>query len=121
MKMTVSHMADGEKAGLCHYSDDFAMAGLLQRDGKRFLFFQDKDGLMEWKPVRGRNVWLRSKWSTDGISKFLYSTDGITFHPLGRTYTLRWGYYRGDRIGIFNYNNLKAEGFVDIDYFRYRY
>ncbi|MBR5963826.1 MAG: glycoside hydrolase 43 family protein [Bacteroidaceae bacterium] len=120
-KISVSHMADGEKAGLCHYSDDFAMAGVLQREGKRYLFFQDKDGLMEWKPVRGRSVWLRSEWSTDGISKFLYSTDGITFHPIGRAYALRWGYYRGDRIGIFNYNNLKAEGFVDIDYFKYRY
>jgi len=50
-----------------------------------------------------------------------YSVDGINFKPIGETYKLRWGGFRGDNIGIFNYNNLGEAGFVDIDWFRYRF
>jgi len=32
---------------------------------------------------------------------------------------LTWGSYRGDRIGIFNYNTLANSGFIDVDWFRY--
>ncbi|MBP5340336.1 MAG: hypothetical protein J6Z14_13715 [Prevotella sp.] len=41
-----------------------------------------------------------------------------TLHPLG-DYQLLWGFYRGDRIGIYNYNNVEDKGYIDVDYFHY--
>ena len=43
------------------------------------------------------------------------------FTPFGETYQLGWGDYRGDRIGIFTYNNDADAGYVDCDSFTYYY
>jgi hypothetical protein len=45
----------------------------------------------------------------------------VTFIPFGAQYQLGWGNYRGDRIGLFSYNDTAETGFVDIDSFTYRY
>ncbi|MGN6505360.1 MAG: hypothetical protein ACTHM6_07340, partial [Tepidisphaeraceae bacterium] len=57
----------------------------------------------------------------DGRSTWAYSTDGQTFRPFGDPYPLGWGDYRGDRIGIFSYNNDADAGTVDVDSFTYHY
>ena len=48
-----------------------------------------------------------------------YSLDGDNFIPFGHPYQLSWGNYRGDRIGVYCYNNNVESGYVDIDYFHY--
>ena len=42
-------------------------------------------------------------------------------HAFGEPYQLGWGDYRGDRIGIFTYNNKGEAGHIDCDSFVYRY
>jgi len=51
----------------------------------------------------------------------LYSTNGTDFIPFGEPYQLMWGNYRGDRIGIFTYNDKGEYGYADFDYLRYDY
>ena len=41
--------------------------------------------------------------------------DGEDFIEFGQ-YQLSWGYYSGDRIGIYCYNDLSENGFIDVDY-----
>jgi hypothetical protein len=65
------------------------------------------------------SLWLRSTWDLDGISHFSFSTDGKTFTPFGAPFKLSWGYYRGDRLGLYSFNNTREAGFVDIDSFTY--
>ena len=50
-------------------------------------------------------------------SRYWYSLDGVTFEGFGKQYQLRWGNYRGDRIGLFTYNDLGERGRIDIDSF----
>ena len=69
--------------------------------------------------INGSSIWLKSTWNYNGISSYGYSTEGKTFIPFGDTYQLTWGSYRGDRIGIFNFNTKEDKGFVDVDWFRY--
>ncbi|MDQ0967194.1 hypothetical protein QFZ20_002597 [Flavobacterium sp. W4I14] len=64
---------------------------------------------------------LKSTWGLDGLSQYYYSTDRLQFIAFGAPYQLSWGSYRGNRIGLFNYNNDSDSGYVDIDYFRYTY
>ena len=52
-------------------------------------------------------------------SQYYYSLDGDNFIPFGHPYQLSWGNYRGDRIGVYCYNNNVESGYVDIDYFHY--
>ena len=76
--------------------------------------------VLQWgRTGKGYFLWLRSSWGLDGLSLFSYSLDGDTFTPFG-DYKLSWGYYRGDRIGIYNYNNVSESGFIDVDYLHYR-
>jgi len=65
-------------------------------------------------------IWFRSVWGLDGESVYSYSTDGENYTPLGPPYLLAWGNYRGDRIGIYCFNNKGEKGYVDIDYCHYR-
>ena len=43
------------------------------------------------------------------------------FITLGDVYVLKWGKYRGDYMGIYNYNNLSEKGYVDVDWFNYEF
>jgi len=56
----------------------------------------------------------------DAMLKFASSADGKTFVPLGKTYQLTWGSYRGDRVGVYTLNDGGEAGFVDVDAFEYR-
>jgi hypothetical protein len=71
--------------------------------------------------VTAKEIWLQSTWGLEGESRYAYSIDGTSFSPLGDPYRLGWGDYRGDRIGIFTYNNQADAGYVDCDFFVYHY
>lgn len=69
--------------------------------------------------LTGVSLWLKSTWSLDGQSHYAYSLDGKTYTSFGDSYQLQWGSYRGDRIGIYSYNNQADAGYVDVDSFHY--
>ena len=122
VKMDISGMADGQKAGLAHYGfPDYATIGITCNRGIRQLAFTDREGKLTGPVVKRNLVWLKSTWGLDGISAYAYSLDGSNFVSLGKKYLLKWGAYRGDRIAIYNYNDNADKGYVDIDYFHYRY
>ncbi|HOB33659.1 MAG TPA: hypothetical protein PKH32_12335, partial [Verrucomicrobiota bacterium] len=66
-------------------------------------------------------LWLRSTWGLDGKCRYAYSTNGTEFIPFGETHAFGWADYRGERIGLFTYNNDAESGYVDIDSFTYYY
>lgn len=56
----------------------------------------------------------------DGMATYYYSLDGEHFISFGEPYQMMWGYYRGDRIGIYSFNDEADLGWVDVDYLHYR-
>lgn len=122
VKMDISGMADGQNAGLAHFgSPSYASAGVVCQGAKRYLSFNVKGATTFGDPVRANTVWFKSVWGLDGASQFYYSLDGKTFVRFGPNYQLAWGAYRGDRIAIYNYNDHDDKGYIDVDYFHYRY
>jgi beta-xylosidase len=121
LKINITGMANGQKAGLCHYSKDYAMLGISQTGNVRNLEFNTPKGIKSGPEITGSWLWIKSTWGLDGLAKFYFSTDGKTYTPLGDTYQLGWGFYRGNRIGIYSYNNLTENGFIDIEDFTYNY
>ena len=118
VKMDIRHLADGQHAGLSHFASSSALLGVVRQDGHVYMEYQHDDHPQLGDTIKSATLWIKSSWSSDGLSTFSYSTDGHTYHPFG-TYQLSWGYYRGDRIGIFNYNDISDSGYIDIDYFHY--
>ena len=120
-KFEIGHMVDGQFAGLTHYAATFSTFGIKQTNGIRTLVYDNNGTVHAGIQIKGNVIWLKSAWDVIGKNRYSYSTDGKTFIPFGTTYQLTWGDYRGDRIGIFNFNTKGDLGFVDVDWFRYDY
>jgi beta-xylosidase len=118
-RLDISHMTDGQHAGLCHFAAHSGCLGVVRRDGRTRLELRHDDQSELGPVITSQYLYLRSTWGLDGQSQFSYSLDGTHFTPFS-TYHLSWGHYRGDRIGIYNYNNLADSGYVDIDYLHYK-
>lgn len=120
IKMDISQMADGQFAGLTHFSTKSnSLFGIKQTDSKRSLVLEINGKDTTVTTLKIKTIYLRSSWGIDGIGRFSYSVNNKIFIPLGPTHLFTWGSYRGDRVGIFNYNILGDKGFVDVDWFTY--
>ncbi len=118
MCLDISHLADGQHAGLCHFAAHNGGIGVVRTEGINYIEWRIDDQVQHKQTLDASLLWLRSTWSLDGLSHFAYSTDGIHYEFFG-DYRLSWGYYRGDRIGIYCYNDLTDDGYVDVDFLHY--
>lgn len=121
VQLHLGGMQEGQLAGLCHFSAAYSSLGIKEEYGKRILVYDSNGVSAEGKEVTGSVIWLKSTWDWNGNSWYQYSMDGLTYHSIGGRYQLSWGFYRGDRIGIFTYNDTGQEGFIDVNWFRYKY
>jgi beta-xylosidase len=118
-KFDISRMADGQSAGLCHFSGSYAWIGVTQTAGVRHLAFSANGRQILGASLTGSNLWLQSLVTASGSTNWTYSLDGQTFRPFGAPYAFAWADYRGDRVGIFTYNDQADSGSVDVDSFTY--
>ncbi|MES1167001.1 MAG: glycoside hydrolase 43 family protein, partial [Pseudomonadota bacterium] len=118
--LDLSGMADGQQAGLCHFSKTHSALGVRQAGSARLLVSVNNGVTVTGPQIGTARVWLRSTWGLDGLSRYSFSLDGKTFTDFGAPYQLSWGNYRGDRIGIYSYNNQRDDGWVDVDYLEYK-
>lgn len=122
VKIDISRMVDGQKAGLSHFGAPYySTLGVECTGSEKKLVFSTKDKSADGPVISGRYLWLRSAWGLDGISTYSYSTDGNVFKSFGESYQLKWASYRGDRLAIYNYNTKADGGYVDVDFFHYKY
>ena len=124
VRMNVSAMQDGQRAGLCHFAGNWHYLGVIQEIGKRHIIFQQGDPKSSLpsteqlgEEMQQNVIWLRSEWGQQGESSYSYSLDGSRFIPFGPTAALTSGNYRGDRVGLFTYNRMREKGSVDFDFF----
>jgi beta-xylosidase len=120
VELDLSGLAEGEQAGLCHFAKTESTFGVMQVGASRTLI-NGHDGAVTFGPaILGTRIWLRSTWGLDGLSRYAYSIDGRTFTAFGAPYQLAWGNYRGDRIGLYTFNDLGEKGWADFRNFIYR-
>jgi beta-xylosidase len=121
MKMNIASMTDGQQAGLCHFAQAYSTFGIQQSKGTRNLLINDNGKTLPGPAINSPDIWLRSAWGQDGVSQYAYSIDGTHYTSFGGPYQLKWGHYRGDRVGIFTYNDDAETGLVDVDWFHFDY
>jgi beta-xylosidase len=120
-KIHIGKMADGQVAGICHYANTYAIFGVKQISGIRYITYDNNGTETVGKAISDTIIYLKSTWGLDGNNQYSYSVDDSTFITFGNTYALTWGNYRGDRIGIFTYNQSAENGYIDVDWFHYDY
>lgn len=120
VELDLSGMTDGGQAGLCHFAKTHSALGVRQAGTVRTLANVNNGTVVAGPAITAPKIWLRSKWSLDGVSQYSFSIDGKTFTDFGVPYQLSWGNYRGDRIGIYCFNDQADQGWVDANGFTYR-
>ncbi len=123
IKLDGTGMADGQTAGMCIFWKAFCTLGIAQQNGVRNIELNDNGTRTVGSPLKlnQTEVWLKAIITDQGASTFAWSLDGEHFTAIGDSFKFGWGNYRGTRLGIFTYNNAAESGFVDVDFFHYRY
>jgi len=122
VKIEVGNMADGQVAGLTHFSTAGNSAISIKKTGRALFIvytINGRDSVIA--PLNQKYVWLRSSWDIKGINHYAWSPDNRHFNTINSFSVLTWGSYRGDRIGLYTYSTQSEYGFIDVDYFRYEY
>lgn len=125
-KIDVSHMKDGDMAGLCLLQKDYGILGVrVDGDHKSIVMINASTG----KPVEAQNVPLTQKTvyfkaecdftNRKDSANFFYSLNGKSWSPIGTTLKMSYTIpqFMGYRFGLFNYATKTTGGFADFDFF----
>jgi beta-xylosidase len=135
IKMDISQMADGDRAGLAVFRQTSAWVGVKRTGGSNSVVMTN--GLTmdtNWNttstgtevtsvPVSGSQIWLRAtadiQTGSGRVASFSYSTDGKTFTTIGNNLTLNndWQFFMGYRFAIFNFTTTSPGGLVKVESF----
>ena len=130
IRIDVSHLQEGDRAGICVFQDPYAYIAVEKKDGKcRLVWRQDRLRTnYDFTPKETTKeveitdvVYLRATMNySDSKTKFYYSTDNSRFHPLGEQTTLSFNLnvFVGARFGLFCYATKESEerGYADFDW-----
>jgi len=126
-KLDLTHMKDGDVAGLIALQKEFGYIGVKQSEGRRSLVYSraQDETLREIVdlPENETVVYLRIECDfrdRADIARFYYRLDDQPW--VGTTENLRMRYtlphFMGYRFGLFNYATRTVGGHVDFDYYR---
>lgn len=135
IRLDISSMADGDRAGLSLFRDSSAWIGVRRDNGSSRVSMtngltmdanwntKSKGSEEAGAEIAGDEIWLRAIIDiTPGTGRkgsFAYSTDGSSFIDLGGELTLNsdWPFFLGYRYGIFNYATKELGGEVRVKKF----
>ena len=130
IRIDVSKLQEGDRAGICILQDPYAMLAVEQKDGHKQLVWR-QDTLRtssSFQPTEqvvsvdiDSVIYLRATvtYSTSK-TRFYYSLDNKTYRPIGGQTTLGYNLsvFVGARFGLFCYaSQPDSEGYADFDWF----
>ncbi|MER7456754.1 family 43 glycosylhydrolase [Micromonospora sp. NPDC126480] len=132
IELDYSSMRDGDRAGLAMLRQSSAWIGVRRDNGAtRVVMTNGLSMDSNWNTtstgteiagaaVSGGRIWLRAsadiRPGSGRQARFSYSTDGVTFVPLGNALTLNnaWQFFMGYRFAIFNHATQSLGGAVTV-------
>ena len=122
----ISHMKDGDVAGLAVMQDPSAFIGISQQGRKRFLVHSTQSLRHKSKEetigerIKASVIYLRAITNyRTSKARFYYSTDNANFIPFGKELDMKFdlSVFTGNKFAIFNYATKALGGYVDVDWF----
>ena len=131
VRIDVSHLQEGDRAGICVFQDPYAYIAVEKKDGRcRLVWRQDQlrenQGFTPTETTKEVEmadvVYLRATMNYgDSKTKFYYSLDNKRFITLGSQTTLSFNLtvFVGARFGLFCFATQENEerGYADFDWF----
>ena len=146
VQMDLSHMRDGDCAGLAAFNSDTG-ALVIKKKGKKLTLEMNEQSVqlserekavigttektIESIELQQQQIWLRidADFSPDSThyggrdtATFYYSLDGQQWTKIGSDFRMGFDYRRffmGTKFGIFCYATKKRGGYIDVDYFKF--
>lgn len=116
VKIDSAGISEGTHCGLCILSPASSSIGITLSEGKKWIVVYSDNQEVCRQALESEELYLRCTAYQNGYASFSYSTDSLHYLPLGTSYPMKWGYYRGARMGIFCYNVNTESGYADFDY-----
>ena len=113
VRMDLSDLAEGQKAGLACMGGDIFCLGLRQASEGRELYFEKDGGVLAVRALEASKLWLRLSFDVEGENNdffFLYSLDGKRFERFGDSFSGQNGFWNGVRPALFSYNTEQDGG-----------
>ncbi len=120
-RLDASQLSDGDHAGLLCTGRAFMAVGVCREQGRLHLYTEADGQRTIVAPCKGRTVWLRADIDSRSNShRFLVSTDGRQYTPVGQPFPLTMGYWKGSRVGLYCYTTAhRTGGKALFDWFNY--
>ncbi|HOW64452.1 MAG TPA: glycoside hydrolase 43 family protein [Candidatus Paceibacterota bacterium] len=123
----VTHLKDGDFAGLALLQRDYGLAGVKAEGGTNYLVMvnapSSKPSEVERVPLKEKTVFLKAECDFQNRkdrARFFYSLDGKSWTVIGNelkmNYTLP--HFMGYRFGLFHYATKETGGYADFDFLR---
>ncbi|SNC61169.1 Beta-xylosidase [Hymenobacter gelipurpurascens] len=125
--LDVSHLKDGDFAGLALLQKRYGLVGVDSRNGVKSIVMvsaeTEKPVELQRLPLAQNTVYFKAECDfteRKDVATFYYSLDGKAWKaigtPLKMAYTLP--HFMGYRFGLFNYATKSGGGYADFDYLR---
>lgn len=119
-RLDLAEMADGQRAGLLAIGNLFYGIGVLKEDGKCYIYVDDKNQVTFMKEIDQNEITLSVTYDANrNIFRFAYGKDKESLVAYGPEFSLRSGFWKGARVGLYTYNILGDAGKVHFDDFDY--
>lgn len=117
-------MKPGERAGMECIGKQFHGAGIMVGGTDSaplpMVYAECDSSVVFQQPIteiagkrRSSRIFLRLTADTEANDfRFLYSLDGITFHPLGEPFAMQSGFWKGIRPGLYAYSAISTENSI---------
>ena len=128
-KVTFNSLADGERAGIVVFGNDYATLALERRGTD--LFLSQSVGKAASTGAHDREVaalrapspslFLRVRVLAGGRTEFSFSQDGAAFVAMGEAFQAQPGRWVGAKLGLFALRGAgqgREAGYLDVDWFR---
>ena len=118
----ISQLAEGDRTGLACFSNVFNCIGVERCGGANWIYVEYNGATEQIAKIKGKQVWLRAELDAlNNAHQLSYSTDGKTFTPCKEPYSLKFGFWKGARIGLYAYTTAgSSDGKAQFDYLDYR-
>ncbi len=123
VKIDFSGLKDGDIAGFGVFEFPYAYVAVKSENGKRQIIMCENDEIIETKDISAgqTQLFVRARISDKDFSAtFSYSTDGVTYHRIGKPLSMDLGLtWTANRFALFNFSTTDegVGGYVDFDSF----
>jgi beta-xylosidase len=122
MAWNAKELSDGQHCGLACMGNHNWTLGILQEEGKRYIYLEKDNQIIQKTPAKGNAIYLRmTADATQNEYQLLYSYDIKNFTALGDKFPMEFGHWKGVRIGLYCYNIQENAGQVSFDDFVYHH